>query len=559
MSKIFIVFICFLFSAVPVIFAVDTAGQQVVMLKDIKPPAGFNRKGTVYDYLSGIEAELLAFERDNLLPGKISSSEKYYFKDCLDIAIGNHLPLEIAKDKISLHKRKLIKAVRDMLPGMTVFYEHDRGFKILKADTNPGDHSNQQFRSEKWRMSFFQPVFRGGTLFNKVRKERALLRAAEAEYNKVLLDLAVEVARAYFNYSKAKTMLSFREDLLAKAKKSLEISQEKMDAQLISEIEHLNVQSQESQIEHDLEVAKEDIALALIDLQKALHIDVELPIDVVLLDGKYSDVIKDELEKKEKEGAVNEEKQEEKINELVKTAYEKRPEFIINKSKLDAAVYEVKAAAGGWFPQATGRFEIGQKAEAYIEDDNNPAWDEEHRIVFDTSWNLMGNTLRYTYDKNRQGTGVEAIDPGNLGMDGYYDRINRVSVSVLDNLDQFIKTKEAEINRKEAMLELELSEKDIVSEVKEAYYNYNRALIQLKSTHKKLSYRKKLVSLAKHRSEINEIQLSEYLQAEMDLINERETLYKAMVDFFLAKISLNKAVGIKNYSLLDLKTKEQIR
>ena len=104
---------------------------------------------------------------------------------------------------------------------------------------------------------------------------------------------------------------------------------------------------------------------------------------------------------------------------------------------------------------------------------------------------------------------------------------------------------------------LELSEKDIVSEVKESFYNYKRALIQLRSVYKRLAYRKKLVELAKHRSEINEIQISEYIQAEIDLINEQNNLYNAMVDFFLAKTSLNKAIGIKDYSPIQIVSSSQ--
>ncbi len=126
----------------------------------------------------------------------------------------------------------------------------------------------------------------------------------------------------------------------------------------------------------------------------------------------------------------------------------------------------------------------------------------------------------------------------------------------MDGLDQFSQTKEAEISRKEALLELELSEKDIVSEVKESFYNYNRALVQLRSVNKRLAYRQKLVELAKHRSEINEIQLSEYLQSEMDLINERDNLYKAMVDYFLAKVSLNKAIGVKDYMPIKVERRD---
>ena len=114
-------------------------------------------------------------------------------------------------------------------------------------------------------------------------------------------------------------------------------------------------------------------------------------------------------------------------------------------------------------------------------------------------------------------------------------------------MEQFSKTKEAEITREEAMLELELSEKDVVSEVKESYYNYNRALIQLRSVLKRLAYRKKLVELARHRSEINEIQISEFIQAQIDLVNEREALYQAMVDYEVSKVALNRSIGIRDY------------
>jgi len=505
---------------------------------------------TVYDYLTEVEEDLLFLEKKNLL-GSGAYYETLYFSDCLQVATERHLPIEIAEDKIALYRRKLIRAIRELFPAINFFYEHNKGFKLLKSDTNPGDHSNQNFRSEKWRLALQQNVFRGGASWNKVNEERANLKSAKAEYDKVFLDLSVEVARAFFNYSKAKTLLEHEEKLLAIAKHLLMLSEEKMNAALISEIEHLNVQSQESQIQHDLEVVKEDIALALLDLQKALHLDVDEPIEVVELEGDYSDSVNKEMAAKSSAKERTEEQQQQIIDSLVELAYQNRPEFIIQKSKLDAAKYREKQAVGGWFPQATMGYEIGQKAEAYVEDDNNPSWDEEHRITFDVRWNLVGNTARYMYDKNRQGTGVEATEPSLVGIDGYYDRKNMVSFGLLDGLDQFEKTKEAEISRKEAQLELELSEKDIVSEVKEAYFNYNRALIQLKSTHKRLAYRQKLVDLAQHRSEINEIQISEYIQAEMDLVNEYDTLYKAIVDFLLSKIALHKSIGIKEFSLRD--------
>ena len=73
----------------------------------------------------------------------------------------------------------------------------------------------------------------------------------------------------------------------------------------------------------------------------------------------------------------------------------------------------------------------------------------------------------------------------------------------------------------------------------------------MKSIMKKIAYREKLVALAKHRSEINEIQTSEYLQSEIDLVEEKNTLYQAMIDYFIARTSLDKAIGVRTIALSE--------
>jgi outer membrane protein TolC len=553
-------------------FALEGNGVETrqASLTNVGQPAPLNVSGvtineapkeTGSDYLAEIEKEITDFEKRHIVKKSGTQGEEYTFDDCLAMAIKRHLPITIAKDKVDLAERKLFKALRDLFPGADLYYENDYGFKMQKGDVTPGDRTNQWFRSRKATTSLSQPLFRGGALWNKVNEERANLHAAQAEYDKVFFDLSVEVAKVFFALSKARTMLSSKEILVKIANESLALSQEKMNAALISEIEHLNVQSLQGQLQHDLEKAREDIALAMVDVQKVLRVDVSEPIDVVLLEGAYSDVVKKDLEiYGKKVEAMNEKEKEKELDKLVKTAYDKRPEFVIQKNKVAAASYAMKEAIGGWFPQFNVSASKGLKKEAYVEDekDNKIPWSDEHRAALNSSWNIFGSTLRYVYDRNRQARGVEAtVGPDSSGgRDGYLDSRNIASVSLLDNVDQFVKTKETDVKREEALLELETSEKDIVSEVKESYFNYNRALIQLGSVYKRLSYRQKLVELAKHRSEINEIQLSEYIQAEIDLVNEKDALYKAMVDYFLAKVSLSKAIGVQDY--LPIKLSETI-
>lgn len=461
-------------------------------------------------------------------------------KACVTEATREHLPIDIARDKVIWYRRRIRKAERDMWPQLSGVTSRSH----KRQGGAPDSHA--QIDDVKFVMK--QSLYAGGTLWNKVQEEKANLKTAIAEYNKIFADLALEVATGYFNLAKERTMLAYRKNLFTKAAEVLGLSEEKYNAHLISEIEHLNVQSQHSQINHNLQKAKEGIDLAVLELQKSMNMDFDTSIDVYRLDD-YFELMGAGLDLEEEQKADSPEAEDgetKKIDELVQMAYENRPEFVIGQNKVDAKKYAEKAQNGNWLPHLSLFMEAGRNREVLEvqRDPKDGRWETEYHLGIECNWNFFGNTVRYLYD-NDQGapspTGYQSGGKGNWAV------TNTVAVGILDNLDQFSTAKEAEIARKEAVLEFELSEKDMVSEVKESYYNYNRAKIQMRSILKKITYREKLVALAKHRSEINEIQGSEYLQAEIDLVEERNTLYQAMIDYFIAKASLNKAIGISNF------------
>lgn len=511
------------------------------------PELSLQEQQKIATYLDEIEDELSEIEESFVATGAI---EGVYtdFESCIQDAIGRHLPLVIAKDKINLAKRKLITSVRELFPSFSVEYEHNKGYKLYKADSDPDPNvdTSQQFRSERIRYTLEQPIYRGGALWNQVKVDKAELQMAKEEYKKVFSDLTVEIARAYLSLTRAKTMLEYKRQLAVKIDEVFRISQEKMEAGLISEIEHLNVQSQQSQMEHDLQAAREEVELALIEFKKIMHLEVEQFVDVQPFATSFLEYMRTDVVVTATTQGSDDEAQEKKLDELVMLAYQNRPELKIQQKKLQSASLKEKIKNAGWLPEIALVAEKGRKAEAYTTQDNNPVWDDEHHIGVQVRWNFGGNVTEYAYDKNRQGSGVEATET-NVAQDGYYDRKNTVQVGVLDGLEQYADTKEAQVKTKEALLELELAEKDIVSEVKESYYNYSRAAIKLRSVFKKIDYREKLVKLSYHRSEINEIEISEYIQSELDLINERNELYQSILDYYMAKVSLNKAIGIRDY------------
>ena len=461
-------------------------------------------------------------------------------KECLLEGVKHHLPIDIAREKVLLYRRHIRKAMRDLFPQVTGI--------LTESNNRFGSAPDGYTKVDDIKLLVRQPIYAGGSLWNKVRENQANLKMAMAEYNKIYSDLALEIATAYFNLSKARTMLKYRESLLDKAHDALKLSEEKYAANLISEIEHLNVQSQESQLNHNVQQAKEDIELALLELQKSMYLDLDVNVDVMGLDDYFETTgLKADLESgTDEKKKVEDDIEQRKLDELINMAYENRPEFVIGENKVRAKKYAEKAEEGKWLPQINLFCEMG-KNQNWMHATDLPKtdnWKPEYHVGLECSWNVFGNTMRYVYDNNQ-----EAPNPSgyNSGGKGNWSVQNSASIGLLDNLEQFTTVKEKEIERKEAILEFELSEKDMVSEVKESYYNYNRARIQMRSVLKKLAYREKLVELARHRSEINEIQLSEYLQAEIDLVEERNTFYQAMVDYFIARASLNKAIGMSNF------------
>jgi outer membrane protein TolC len=122
-----------------------------------------------------------------------------------------------------------------------------------------------------------------------------------------------------------------------------------------------------------------------------------------------------------------------------------------------------------------------------------------------------------------------------------------MTFGVLDGLDAFVNVKQAEVDKLNQVVELEKAEKQVLQDVKQAYYDYQKSLIQLNSTVKRLEYRRRLRDFAEHRLSKKEVELSEYLQAESDLVREKAELHKALKEYFTAKAALNHAVGIQDF------------
>jgi len=75
--------------------------------------------------------------------------------ELIDRAIEVHTPVKAAWERISLAKRRIFVALRELFPEIKFEYKH-----------RDGSLSAGPFNSQKTRYTFRQPIFRGGVLWN---------------------------------------------------------------------------------------------------------------------------------------------------------------------------------------------------------------------------------------------------------------------------------------------------------------------------------------------------------------------------------------------------------
>ncbi len=488
--------------------------------------------------------------------------DQHSLENVIGRAIQTHLPAQIARERVELADRRIWKAFRDF------FTEVD-----LQKTYKDGTLSSGPYKSRSWRASFRQPLFRGGVLWNTYRLEQANRETALKEYRKAVFDVVAEASKSYFEYERAWNVLKDRQALFEKAQHVKKLSDEKYKANFISEIDRLNADSLFSQAQYDVETAEQDLELAKLELQRYLGLDIEDPIkveslyeidniQVLDLSGKPITIAADEMTKEDKGGSyevaeITAADDAAEINKFIDLAYTNRSDLQIETSKLRAARLSHRIASGKLLPEAELIMEFGQLGEAFVTGPDSrfvgdlgtskPTYKNEWRIGTELSWNISGNTAKYTFDHDQRAPSVSQF----LGGQGPISDTLSFSVSILDNLNSLAELRETKIATLEQVVELEKTERDVIREVKEAYFNYNKALIQVESNYKRMGYRDRLAELAKHRLETNEVQISEYLQSEIDYTEERAQVHRALADFYIAKANLNRAIGIRDYLKIE--------
>ncbi|MFA6321395.1 MAG: TolC family protein [Candidatus Omnitrophota bacterium] len=484
--------------------------------------------GNIPDYLKEPAEKIKqadpADEKDAALARNIKNKKFhggiYTLKECIDIAVRNHLPLQIAQKSVKLAEMRVFESRRNMLPSATLDYQQYHG-RV----------NGLMYYGRKQTIEGQQPIFRGGELLYTMKQSEVNLSITKNDYGRIRNDLVLTVKKAYYTLAKAKTNLKMQEDLYKEVWKSVDMVEKQAAANVISKIETMNVQSQASQIRYQLASAGGDVDIAELILKQAMNVD-----------PKEEFSINESLEFKKI--AVDYEK-------ALSIAMVNRPEMKINSLMIDYYNYGKGIAKAKFWPKVDLLGSWGLAKEEYASQDEAGGADllnGEPDRKLEQQWYaglkvgvpFWGSSGEYSLTKEQWVPVVSAYQ-------GTEATTMELKLKILDRLDMISDKSLAEIDFDKARQELTKVKQDLILEVKESCFNYQKALIQTETAENKIKYQTSDLELVKLRRGLDEVTDSNVIESMIKLSQEKFGLLQALSDCHVSIAAINKAIGIEDY------------
>jgi len=431
--------------------------------------------------------------------------------EAVDLALENHTAAKIAQQEIELARLKIREARRALYPAASLNYMETTGRTSERI---------QDFTDKEYKAKFEVPLYYGWRLRYAVEQAASNMRASTLNYDKVLQDLRLEVETAFYSYLANKMSAKLHKSLLEDSDKIFSIAKKRFDAGLSTRSEFLQVESQLKQIRYQIVSSENELAIAKLNLMQAMNI--EKPDKVIEAIDQYQEK---DLEPVDIDIS---------LDECMEFALKSRPDLKAKEYTLESNDYERKIieSKNQLRVDLTGTY--GKSGGAYESQTLtfNPDW----YLGFKVTKPLGGNTISTAWTKDRtspkhgQSTRTESVSKS-------------LEFGLLNNLQQFSEEKSAQIGYEKAMDEVQQLKDAITKEVKETYLSYKKGLAQINSNLNKIKYREEELKIAKARVELNEMSLSEFLQANMNLTDEKGFYIEALGSLYQALAKLNKATG----------------
>jgi outer membrane protein TolC len=483
---------------------------------------------------------------------------------CVRIAIQNHREARIAEERIKKAEIDLFISRRNFFPNLTFIYSQAQGGSGTDFNTGTGSSTDEEssatrdFVRQRYRFQARHMVYNGGRARSEVNRAKIALDIERRDYNRVISQKALEVAKAYYEVARTEADLKIQYQLLKNAEDSLKLVEEQFKSGLVSELELLNLKALINQIHSQVAAAKQELSHAVLELQHVMNIDITTPIRVypledveINVDQRYNDIpLIQNVEIFEPTQQSTDTNDQLRQDSYVIYSLKNRADFMVEQLKLEKAQKDLDIAQTEFAPRFEVFGELGQGSEDSVQKTHQLDLSTEWASGVAVSWNFWGNTFELRREERAEAPSVTKVGTEQ-------SREWEVAVGILDNMMPMSEKQELVIKKLEALNDLANQKNTIIEEVRDAYHNFLKAKISKDTAKSKIEFREKSVELYKLQRSLGELDTSKLLQSEIDLALEMSGLHKALSDYFVQLASLDAAIGKNNFYSEEEETKEQ--
>ena len=452
-------------------------------------------------------------------------------EDCIETAIKNHLPLQIAQKNVKLGETRLWEARRNMLPTVSAKWEETYG-----------EVNGRNYKGVKEYLEGQHPLYHGGELWFTQRQAETNLKIVKEECNRIKTDLVLMVKRNYYTLAKSMENLRLQTELQERIDRICEKVSQAYEAHIASKLEYLNVASQKSQVGYQVVSAKGDVDVAKLIILQTMNLDPKENFEI--------------------EPKLSFNKVEVDYDKALRVALLNRPEIKINSMMIEYYSYGKSIAKAKGWPKIDIMGNWGLAKEGYLAIDNGaqpsnlPAGvyvDPDRRLEqqwyagFKASMPVWGNTVEYSMTR-------EQWQPVVAAYQGTEALTQSVKVGILDNIKYYSDRQAADVDLDRARQEFIKAKQDITLELKETIFAYEKALILLETAGKKLAYQERDAEIRQFKATIGESGTadqsgpgSDVIESLIRVAQEKFSYTSALAECHTSLAGINKAIGIEDY------------
>ena len=420
------------------------------------------------------------------------AAQEFTLKESINLGLKNSKDLLIARSKVVGAEEKINEFGSQMLPQLKFNASYARlsdvvPFQIITPfTTTPIKIADPVLNNYQLKLSLQQPLFTGFRLSSLKSAAENNFEAANFEYESSINDYALKIQEAFWNFYNAQRITELVGKQLTSLNNNVADTKNFLDNGLVSLNDLLKLQVQQSNTELKLIEAKNSLDLARMNFNRVIGIALSSDTKIITPD-------------------IDSELISYNPGEIITEAKANRNELKALNKKVAATDEGITSATSTWFPN------IYLFGDIYYANPNQriqPAMDQ-----FDDTWNV-GLSLNW--------------DLWDWGLTSSKStQAEQLKIQTEASLAQLIEA--------------------IEIEVYQAYLNYNKSKDIIIVSQKAVEQAEENYRITKEKYDVQLATSSELVDANVYLLQAQTTLTNSLVDFELAKVKLEKAIGRRIY------------